>query len=269
MKDEIRSPDHEHLDEFQRRLHEALDARREPERDPWIAEQVRRDPECRELLAGYSTLLEGLARSPCPVPSADLADRVLAELMAVPVEIAAPDEQPATISILSYQRVASWVALAAALLLVAFGLWRSRSHPDPVPAPGSAPDIATNDADNDSAPGTVPPPHRPPVPKGNRLPESDPNPDQPHPVPLDALAEEFRSRSWLLAEETQESFSEVALLLPTMNRTQGSGTPAAEPRDRPLIDQFREGLSPVTTGVGPALDYLWNALPESGEDPTS
>ena len=72
-------------DEFETRLNEALDARRNPADDRRLARHLDACRNCRQLAAAMEVIGESLRWSERPEPSEALADKVLAQVASVRV----------------------------------------------------------------------------------------------------------------------------------------------------------------------------------------
>jgi len=234
--------------EFARRLDEALDERRSLDDPQWL-EAARDDAGHRELLEGYRALGEGLRQRrarPQERPSANLAVRVLSQLhdeSSLEKKSLAPP--PST---MSFARAVTWAAFAAAACLVI--------------APLVYFQIGTIQVVNPVAVKQTPAPEAPQIAHVEKTPVASPvppsvAPDAPRNDPaLRALMAEAGGRYLALAQETRESFAEVAVLLPSV--------PARDPQaeaKKQWIDQVGDGLKPVTRSVGGAFDFLLQAIP--------
>lgn len=234
--------------EFARRLDEALDEGRSLDDPQWL-EAARDDAGRRELLEGYRALSEGLRQRrarPQARPSADLASRVLAQLRdessLEKKTLAAPSRT------LRFSRTVTWAAYAAAACLVV--------------APLIYFQMRTIEDVNKVAVKQTPVPEVPKIVHVEKTPDAPPvSPsvaaDAPRNDPaLRTLVAEAGGRYLALAQETRESFAEVAVLLPSV--------PARDPQadaKKQWIDQVGDGLKPVTRSVGGAFDFLLQAIP--------
>ncbi len=124
-----------HCVQFEMRLNQLLDDRRDPECDLDLAEHARECPGCADLLVAHETLLRGVELRRFDEPSAgrDLAVRVAAEVARSSGDSA-------------WQRWSWSVGTIAAALLLALALWhRIGGLKDSAPADQSTTPIASRD----------------------------------------------------------------------------------------------------------------------------
>ncbi|HVC97909.1 MAG TPA: hypothetical protein VND64_29835 [Pirellulales bacterium] len=128
-----------HCDEFEVRLNEVLDQRRQPEADVGLADHARLCGRCHALVTSFQAVLVGLERSLPIQCTDDLSDRVHAAL--------AP---AATLRFPRRRRLLALAASAAALLLV-IGPWtwfgrgdRAAVPPLPITGPSATEQAGAN-----------------------------------------------------------------------------------------------------------------------------
>lgn len=99
--------------EFETRLNELLDERREPAGDAALVAHAAECPHCAGVLRDFDVLLESVNRLAPPAPRADFTARVVAQALA---------ERPRRVrsSILYRHRLTTALAIAALLLIAAF-----------------------------------------------------------------------------------------------------------------------------------------------------
>ena len=235
-------------DEFLDLLNAALDDRRPVDSDPTLLARAAEDATCREMLEGYRALQEGLRQrqsQPAAAPSADFAQRILAQLHTTPAHL--PDDSP-TVAASSRWVIplTAVLALAAALVLAVWPLLMNSPTPN-------QPSVAV----------TPPPENRPPE---NRPPE---NPvavtppvvvpeEEPPATPLPVLVREVEDHYLMLAQDTRASLSELALLLPSpLTKTASTETASANV----WLDQVGEQFRPLKSSMSGAFDFLIESLP--------
>jgi hypothetical protein len=74
-------------EEFEERLNAVLDERRHPATDAELVSHGETCSDCRVLAASYTALLDCLSALASPAPPDDMAERVLAEMVAEPVKV--------------------------------------------------------------------------------------------------------------------------------------------------------------------------------------
>lgn len=113
-------------DEFETHLNGILDERRRPEWDGRLRDHAGHCAACRDLAAGYATLFEGFFALPLPEVSADLPQRVLAELQIQPIA------SPTKLTRRDGVGIVAALFSTAAAVLVAFLLTRDGATIQPV-----------------------------------------------------------------------------------------------------------------------------------------
>jgi hypothetical protein len=111
--------------EFEERLNQVLDERRSPASDSRLKAHASRCERCELLLAGYQSLMIGLAQSSPPSPGREFDRRVLAEAQATPLVITA-----ATRPGRSWATFGAALTSAAAMLLAVTLIWYARKTGD-------------------------------------------------------------------------------------------------------------------------------------------
>lgn len=218
-------------DAFFERLNDTLDRREKPEQDHALQAAAAENAEYEQLLASQQRLFRGLKTLKPKTP--DLSDRILAQ-METPAEVAPQTSVPRS----------AWLSVlaVAAVALLAVGLMWSN---------GTGPDVVVKQPMEAETPDETP---EQPT-EGKLVQQDQPDvPANPAEKPLPELMQEMRKRYYALAEETTNSFSEVALLLPS---------PQPEPMNdsEEWIPNVGRQIGPLTSPVGNAFDYLLNALP--------
>jgi len=231
---------------FEARLQDLLDRRASIEGDEELSAHAANCESCRRELGLTSVLLEAVAQMPRPEPRPDLVARVLAD-------VAVPQDERSEFSRPAMSRLAVYLfAVAAALLVAAFPVYLLWTGDDGAPAIAEVDDATPTTV----AEGSVAAP-------GENQEQTDP--------PIGDLAREVGDRYASLVSETQESYAELALLLPGVRpRKAASADEAAPPTDvssrprvasRGWVDDMTEGLKPVTTSTAGAFSFLLEALP--------
>ncbi len=198
-------------DEFELRLQDVLDERREPASDSALAAHGAECAACRTLAASLRGALQGLAALPRPAPSDSLTARVLAALADGPTE--ALEASPAatrTIVELPPRRAVrdgaslwTWTAVAALVLLVAYPVWRWTHPADPGAGPVAQDPPKQSPAPTQQLAAT--PPHD--------VPKQDVPSRPAEPLPsFSELAEESKGSTRQLARDTQRSLSDALAL---------------------------------------------------------
>jgi len=228
--------------DFEARLQELLDARLSLEGDELLAGHAAECEVCRQELVAFSAVMGEIASRSRPMPTADLAARVLANLSTPQVEHSAPNRT-------------GWLlfAVAAAVLIAAFPMWRWVSDR----AENNRATIATAPQANDLA-------ELSPAPVAEQA--ADVQPVDP---PIGDLVREVGDRYLDLAQETQANYAELALLLPGVRAPErhderaadGDVAAAESAGSRGWVNDVTEGLKPVTNSTMGAFSFLLEALP--------
>jgi hypothetical protein len=126
--------------QFELRLNQLLDDRRDPDSDLELAEHARECPDCADLLLGHEMLLQGVATEKLDEPAAgrDFAVRVAAE-----VANSARDS--------SWRRWNWTIPTIAAALLLALAFWHRFGGLNNPAAPGHGPGANLFATDDDAA----------------------------------------------------------------------------------------------------------------------
>jgi hypothetical protein len=111
--------------EFEERLNEVLDERGSPASDLRLKAHASRCERCESLLAGYQSLMIGLAQSCPPALGRDFDRRVLAEAQALPVIGRAANRAGR-----SWGTLGAALASAVAMLLAVSVAWYARNSGD-------------------------------------------------------------------------------------------------------------------------------------------
>lgn len=228
--------------DFEARLQQLLDARLPLDGDELLTRHAAECEVCRQDLVAFGTLVGEIVGRPRPLPAADLASRVIADLSAPQVERSVPKRT-------------AWIAfaVAAAVLIAAFPMWR----------------WVSDRADENGATVAIAPEASDPATSAAEPVASQPEELQPADPPIGDLVREVGDRYLDLAQETQASYAELALLLP--------GVRAPEPREdraakenvavtevagsRGWVNDMTEGLKPVANSTMGAFSFLLEALP--------
>jgi hypothetical protein len=132
-----------HCVQFEMRLNQLLDDRRDPGSELELAEHARECPNCADLLLGNEMLLQGVAMRMLdePIVGRDLAVRVAAEVAASSYES-------------SWRRWSWIIPTVAAAMLLAVALWHRLGGVNGAARPGQDPMARSGDsrAPNDDAP---------------------------------------------------------------------------------------------------------------------
>lgn len=219
-------------DAFFEQLNHVLDQRKNPDHDDALQAAAADNADYEQLLIAQKQLLQHVSdRRPT---SPDLSERILAEISSGP-ELAAK----------SNDRSKVWVGalLMAAAALVAVFAWNS------IPAENGNVELVE---ESQTQPREEPEQLTAPQIVENPVRETAPE------KPLPELMQEMQQRYYALAEETGNTFSEVALLLPS--------TPS-DPMDVSgnWIPDVGRQISPLTSPVGSAFDFLLDALPSDDQ----
>jgi hypothetical protein len=212
-------------DEFERRLNEALDARRDPSDDRLLSLHAQHCRGCRNLAATMEVIGESLRWAQQPEPDEQLAETVLAR-------VASPT--PASHSKGSWSVWTHATLAAAVALLVALTL--PRQH-EAMPDGGFA--AAT--------------------PQQEQLAQVEHMgvPAQ----PVGQLAREATARYATLARNTSESFSGVLSLWQPSATEEGTGD---EAQREPMLAEVAAGLRPLADCTTGAVRFLFDVLPQDG-----
>jgi hypothetical protein len=210
-------------DEFETRLNEALDARRNPADDRLLSRHAGACRDCRQLAAAMDVICETLRWSEQPEPDEALADRVLAQVAAT-----------TPVANKSWS-VWTHLTLAAAVALLVMIVLPDRQSREP-----QRPTVANTNLPQAEAVARIEPPQ----------PISAP--------PVGQLAREATSRYATLARSTSDSLSEVWSLWPSSVEFIEDGSDSAEP----LLAEMAAGLRPLADSTTGAMDFLFNLLPQ-------
>src|SRR5688572_15556881 len=195
-------------DEFERRLNEALDARRDPSDDRLLSLHARHCRGCRELAATMEIIGESLRWAQQPEPNEQLAEKVLARVASLtPVSPTPASHSKGPWSVWTHATLASAVVLLVALVL-------PRQQDQSVPDGGFA---ATPQQEQLAQLEHINVPAQ----------------------PVGQLAREATARYATLARNTSESFSGVLSLWQPSATEEGTGDEA--PRD-PMLAEVAAGL---------------------------
>jgi Putative zinc-finger len=233
-------------DEFETRLNELLDARASLEGDEQLRAHAAICESCRQDLATVGMIVSELAHRPRPMPSAGLATRVVAEFTAPQVEHR------------TVRRVMAYAFAAAAVLLIAaFPAWRWWNDG----ASASNATLATVD---------VAPTAKVVVSTAVVADEQDAD-DETSDPPIGDLVREVSDRYKNLARDTQESYAELALLLPGVRAPKRTTDAALQENEDAAateavtsegwVNDMANGLKPVTDSTMGAFSFLLEALP--------
>lgn len=209
--------------QFEDRLNDLLDERRDPAADSQLVEHARVCPACRAVQRSYDKLLAAVAALGCPTPSPGLVDRIQRSLEQAP--------QPAAPGAVGAGRSLAWFALAASiLLLVALGIGRwPVGRPTPV------------------VPGPVAVAPQPVQPTESPAPTSSPEPS--------AVAQ--------AAQQTGAHLADVLLLIPGVTPPAAAPSAEGQTGSSGnWLNQMASGLAPLTRSTTEALDFLLEAVPE-------
>jgi len=267
------------------RLHAQLDDRLDPNDDPELQALAEQDPEVRAVLAAERQLLAGLKELRAPGPPRDFAARVVDAYraskasepqapLAMPVPRREPHRDNPRTRFAFATSPAAWATLAAisaaVLLAVLFAVQPSGPTHVQSPGPQSNPaksspaipaQVAVQSARNPapSSPASLNP--------------GSSSPGTPDERPLNELFREASEKYYSLAAETQNSFADLAMLLPaaqpgTANANPGTNLPGttgpgtnAPVRDPIWLEQMGHGLEPFSEPVQDTIHYLWELLP--------
>lgn len=211
-------------DAFETRMNDILDARGAIENDVQLAEHAATCGECRSSLAAHVQLIRAVQQLSYPQPSADLAERALAEWRRPTVSVAMD----------SGRRVAAWYAwaAAAALLLAAWPMiawWSSSSTVDVAQVAPSPAELASADAA--------------PV------------------VPLDQLLRDASDKFEKLAGQTGEPQSQAVRPVPPPQFAAASVDPAVQALTTvSWMQEVSDGLKPITNSTTEAFSFLLQAF---------
>ena len=220
-------------DEFESRLNEALDARRNPADDRLLARHAGACGRCRQLAAAMDLIGESLRWSERPEPSEALARNVLAQVAST---------RPAAQRSWS---VWSHLTLAAAIALLVMVVVPRRSAEPDRPAVARA-----------VAPISVEAMARAEVP-------------EPALAPVGQLAREATSRYATLAQNTSDSLSGVWSMWRPLTLPQQDEETAGAPAREPLLAEMAAGLRPLADSTAGAMSFLLDILPQGQSAPAA
>lgn len=212
-------------DEFEPALHDCLDRGVSPHDDPLVGEHASSCTDCRRKLNSMLALVEATERLYEPGPSAELSARVLGELRAVTLNDSPRYDRS------WYSHVPAWGALAASLLLAAFGGYRYGQHDARERLIAEV--IETQMQNQNLSPSVAA--------NGENAWPGDPR--------------------WLLPQLVQWNPPAKAAVVKNAN-------PRAND-DQPVTNDVRSSLAPVANSATAALDNLWQALSAASEDTRS
>jgi hypothetical protein len=210
-------------DEFESRLNEALDARRDPGDDLLLSGHARHCRSCRDLAVAMELIGESLRWAECPEPDEGLTEKVLACVAATP-------------SLQSSRPWSVWthVTLAAAVALLVMLVLPRRENQE-----ASHPSLAAVAPQVELA-------------QLEFLPAAQ---------PVGQLARDATARYATLARNTSESLSGVfSLWQPATPEPQASNE--APPPREPLLAEMAAGLRPLADSTTGAVRFLLDVLPQ-------
>lgn len=209
-------------DEFETRLNEALDARRNPADDRLLARHRDTCHTCRQLAVAMDVIGESLLWSERPEPNEALTDKVLAQVAAT---TRAADK---TWSVWTHLSLAVAVALLVMIVL-----------PDRHSSAPQRPTVANTSVQPAEALARIESP-------------------EPLAAPVGQLAREATFRYATLARSTSDSLSEVWSLWQPMADAMEADSDATGP----LLAEMAAGLRPLADSTTGAMDFLFNLLPQ-------
>ena len=243
--------------EFEARLQEVLDRRGDPRADEVLSAHAAECAACRALEHALSRALVRLASLRPPACRDNLATRILAEVYAT--EEGAAPSSVAVVELPIRSDVGAprdrsamwWAAVAAAVVLAAYPLWRWAS-----PA-GDSQVTAKNDAPPQAIQTVIGPQ------VVDRVVPPEPSRDQPLPT-FSELAEESKDSYRKLAVETKRSLDDTLALASLWSDHSPVSVVAADSQSN-WLSEVADGVAPLAETTLGAVNALRGVMPVEGD----
>lgn len=266
-----------HKKNFEARVNEVLDERRQLSADEQLRALSREDAASRKLLDAYAAMLEGVDSLESPRAPEDMGERVLAQLTRPAVVRFPAIQSPFA------QRVAALAAIAAALL-IAVAWWQYGSPGDAkmakrgVTAKVDEPIAGQKDGDNETSNVAT---ADAATQKSDATKESRETVNAPaDDPPLGTMVRDTSEAYAQLVRDTQKSMADLALLFPSLGRAKRESSPSQQPptdiqtspEGSPAptwMNQMNDGLRPITSATSGAFNMLLRSLPAETKESDS
>jgi hypothetical protein len=235
--------------EFEARLNDLLDLRSDPRDDRPLGRHANSCAGCQALLSSYIALGEGLGQFPQPLPSQELADRVLAELSAAPARL--------------YRPIPAWAMAAAAAVLVLIVLGGRE------PQPAQSPPLARTAVIQQATPDQDHAISSPAVAIAEPVLVAEAAAAAPFPRSPDELAVQAAEEYLGAAREVTSTISHLWRLVPQTHEGHTlwmmAETAPGQPEPMPAMAQWTTGLKPLTDSASGAMNFLLEVLHRPSE----